>query len=212
MIVAHAFSFSSGRADCSETNPYVRPRSLSSDISGRPCLRIRPLRRHNCPAEESVSFRRNEQMRNPLFRPAPTRRLPHLAILLLVSLPLAAVSCTGSRPGGGKTERSPPAEQPVSGDSLAQLRALVTEVVGDSTCTRDAQCKTIAFGSKPCGGPWSYLVYSTATTDSARLDAVVQRYNAYEDSLNRAEGRFSDCMLVQQPPVACQQGRCVEPD
>lgn len=130
----------------------------------------------------------------------------------LAMLALAVTGCpTSSRQGGGETDSPPPDQTAVPADSLEQLRALVRDVVGDSTCTSDAQCKAIAFGSKPCGGPWSYLVYSTAATDSARLAEVVARYNAYEDSLNRVQGRASDCMLVQRPVLACQSGRCGEP-
>lgn len=178
---------------------------------------IRPAKRHNSPTGDRSRILKEGPMTSTLFHPMTATRLPHVVILVFV-VALAVSSChAGPRPGGAETDRSlPGARAPgkgaVSGDSLAQLRALVAEVVGDSACTRDAECRTMAFGSKPCGGPWSYLVYSTATTDSARLGEFVQRYNAYEDSLNRAESRFSDCMLVQRPVLVCQRGLCTEKD
>ena len=69
-------------------------------------------------------------------------------------------------------------------------------------------CRTIAFGSKPCGGPQQYLIYSASTTDSAALAAAVARYNALESEINKREGRVSDCMLVSPPAVALNNGRC----
>jgi hypothetical protein len=93
--------------------------------------------------------------------------------------------------------------------SLDVLRAEVRAQLGDPTCTETAQCRTIPFGAKPCGGPWSYLVYSVATTDSALLAGAVDRYTAREHELNRLEGRVSDCALVTEPGVMCADGQCV---
>jgi hypothetical protein len=93
--------------------------------------------------------------------------------------------------------------------SLDVLHAEVRVQLGDPTCTITAQCRTIPFGAKPCGGPWSYLVYSAATTDSAQLAGAVDRYTAREHELNRLEERASDCSLVTEPEVMCADGQCV---
>jgi hypothetical protein len=93
--------------------------------------------------------------------------------------------------------------------SLETLRAEVQSQLGDRTCSESVQCRTIPFGAKPCGGPWSYLVYSLATTDSTELARAVDRYTAREHEINQLEGRVSDCSLVTEPRVACADGVCV---
>jgi hypothetical protein len=98
---------------------------------------------------------------------------------------------------------------PRTGATLPDLRAEVMRLIGDASCNDVSQCRTIAFGAKPCGGPWQYLVYSMAITDSTALAAAVARYNAREAEINTAEGRMSDCAFVAPPNLARVNGRCV---
>ena len=63
-------------------------------------------------------------------------------------------------------------------------------------------------GAKPCGGPWSYVVYSVATTDSVRLAAVVKEYTTYQADLNRKQGLVSDCQFLPPPTIDCVGGQC----
>lgn len=93
-------------------------------------------------------------------------------------------------------------------ESLESLRNEVLGLVGEPTCSSSNQCRSIAFGSKPCGGPWSYVAYSTQTTDSAKLAAAVAEYNAREDRLNRELGTVSDCRFVTPPKLACVASHC----
>ena len=93
--------------------------------------------------------------------------------------------------------------------SLSVLRDTILTEVGGARCAGDGDCRTIAFGAKPCGGPWSYLVYSASQSDSVSLAGAVARYNAIERELNRKEGRASDCQMITPPRVACIEARCV---
>ena len=93
--------------------------------------------------------------------------------------------------------------------TLADLKAEVVRMIGDAACADVSQCRAIAFGAKPCGGPWQYLVYSIAITDSMALEAAVARYNGEETRLNASEGRMSDCSLALPPTLARVNGRCV---
>ena len=95
-----------------------------------------------------------------------------------------------------------------AGESPDALRADVLQLVGEPACSDVSQCRSIAFGSKPCGGPWSYLVYSVQTADSARLATAVANYNARETQLNRDLGRASDCRMVTAPRLDCVASRC----
>lgn len=130
----------------------------------------------------------------PLARPAP-RIPPYLAA--------AVVLLTACGPGrGGHTA------QPEAPGTLTSLEARVQAELGEPVCDDVSECRTMAFGTKPCGGPWSYLVYSIRTTDSTRMEEAVARYNRLEATLNREEGRMSDCSIVAAPQLACVAGRC----
>ena len=51
---------------------------------------------------------------------------------------------------------------------LAVMRQEVDALVGDA-CGALEDCRYVGIGAKPCGGPWEYIIYSTAVTDSAAL-------------------------------------------
>lgn len=91
---------------------------------------------------------------------------------------------------------------------LAEMEAQIDALIGDARCTDGAQCKVIAFGAKPCGGPWKYKVYSEAVVSTAKLTEYVDAYNAFNRELNEKYGWVSDCMVVGPPSVECREGRC----
>ncbi|WP_242131099.1 hypothetical protein [Aestuariivivens marinum] len=121
------------------------------------------------------------------------------AILLLLCLSFTAFQCDDDAPLTQEQE-------------LAQLQDFKSEIeamVNLSICNETTECKFIAFGSKPCGGPWSYLIYSTSIDVSA-LEAMVQDYNAKEQAYNQRWNVASDCALVQQPSsITCENNTCV---
>ena len=55
-------------------------------------------------------------------------------------------------------------------------------------------CRYAGLGSKPCGGPWVYIVYSASSTDSTALTERLTAYNAFEDEMNERYLYISDCM------------------
>lgn len=91
---------------------------------------------------------------------------------------------------------------------LRQRREQIRLLLSSASCTQSAECRYVAFGSKPCGGPWEYLVYPS-TIDTVRFLAMVRSYNDREDAYNRTWGTMSDCMAVGPPDsVACIDGVC----
>jgi hypothetical protein len=126
----------------------------------------------------------------------------YAASLLLSSLLVASLglSCGGKQP--------PISERPDSLPSDA-LRESIARQVGTAACSSPAVCRTLPLGSKPCGGPRRYLVYSVSVTDSARLAADAARYNEAEARRNKENGLVSDCSLLIPPKVSCVSRRCV---
>ncbi len=112
----------------------------------------------------------------------------------------------------------PPQAEPVPDDPgdpdylrarLDSLNAEIDAAIGAARAERVEQCRTIGHGSKPCGGPWRYLVYSAAATDSTELARLVDEHDRTDDRLNRILGIGSGCDVTPRPSVALEEGRCV---
>ena len=117
----------------------------------------------------------------------------------LVSGAFATLSCARKEAAVGERPDS------VTADALRQS---IAQQVGTPSCSSSAVCRALPLGSKPCGGPRQYLVYSLSVTDSARLAADAARYNQAEAERNRERGLMSDCSMLIEPRVSCVSGRC----
>ncbi|GJM29950.1 MAG: hypothetical protein DHS20C17_25850 [Cyclobacteriaceae bacterium] len=92
---------------------------------------------------------------------------------------------------------------------LAEISAEVEAVIANKSCNGADDCASIAWGSKPCGGPWGYLVYAPSNVEVSRLESLVAEYNSLESELNQLRGSASDCALVEQPELECTDNVCV---
>ena len=125
---------------------------------------------------------------------------------LLAAWALTAVACGDDDKTAGQNPLSEAEEQ----EQLAALRAEIESMIGLDGPV--ATCRALGLGAKPCGGPWRYVIYSTARTDSAILVEKVERYNAWEADMNTRYGRISDCALVVEPALGTRDGQCVAVD
>ena len=92
---------------------------------------------------------------------------------------------------------------------LAALKTDIENLASTSICGDTFECKFIAFGSKPCGGSWSYLVYSTSI-DTEDFENRVEGYNRKEALYNTDWGIASDCAIANPPiSVICENDTCV---
>lgn len=94
-------------------------------------------------------------------------------------------------------------------DDPAALYAEIKAMVGTAAATEPLQCKKTGLGHKPCGGPASYLIYSTQGLDEALLLQKVSRYNQLVQAEQQRLGLVSDCAIVPEPGVALVGGFCV---
>lgn len=120
------------------------------------------------------------------------RALASAVILLLIAV---AAGCRLTGPERGDSE-------------LDTIEKQIADLIGAAPAKQESACKTIAFGSKPCGGPWRFLVYSSEYTDEARLTQLVTTYNELQDRLNRERGVMSDCSIAVEPAVELRDGLC----
>lgn len=128
------------------------------------------------------------------------------ALGTLLLLCFEPVACQPPSRDVGASRSEPPESDKAR---LHRLERQIEEEIGEPIAERGSECKTIAFGSKPCGGPWRYLVYSVAQADESRLERLVSEHNALEKKINEEEGRVSDCLFVTEPAVELQDGVCV---
>jgi hypothetical protein len=134
-----------------------------------------------------------------------------LAILALISCSACATDAAG--PATGAAGAPAPARaavaapaQPAGQQSptLTQLRALI----GNAACTGPAECRTVPIGARACGGPETYLAWSTAQTRPDALRALAERYKAERQAQIQARGEISDCRFAVDPGAVCQAGTC----
>ena len=136
---------------------------------------------------------------NPSRPPLPlSALLSRIGALALLSV--AGAACSGSATNG------PPAKAVAAPAPLLQQ---IEAEIGDAACDAAAQCRTVALGSKACGGPERYLAWSTARSDSARLAQLAEQYAAARQAENARSGMMSTCDVIIDPGATCQGRRCV---
>ena len=136
------------------------------------------------------------------------RRIVYIStFLILLSADLATFGPRNVRPfriDGSRVE----AAQQSDAERLGELHGMIKKEIGTPSANEPSQCNLIGFGSKPCGGPWSYLVYSTAKTDDSRLKQLVSEFNQLAKKINEERGLFSDCAVTPKPKVEFVDGVC----
>jgi hypothetical protein len=131
----------------------------------------------------------------------PMCRLAAFGLALALAGCAAAQTAPASPPGSSAA--------PAAGDTAALYRQM-REEIGDATCSAADQCHTLAVGHKACGGPETYLVWSSRASDGARLRTLAEAYASARRAENQKSGRVSDCSMVSDPGARCESGRCVK--
>jgi len=95
--------------------------------------------------------------------------------------------------------------------TAAQLDVKKQEIqnyINSFSCSESVGCGFIAFGSKPCGGPYTYLLFSNSV-NVIKLQEMVAIYNEMNSLYNIQTQAVSDCMYVMPPTeVKCIDGIC----
>lgn len=90
----------------------------------------------------------------------------------------------------------------------AGLHAKILAAVGDAACDGPQQCRSIAIGAKPCGGPDGYLAWSTKRTDERKLRALLEQHAAARKQENLRNEMMSTCEIETNPGATCRAARC----
>jgi hypothetical protein len=133
------------------------------------------------------------------------RKIAFLSFGLVFAL---VTACAAQDRDGHGAPRAPSAAAPApaagQGDTLARIHALV----GTPSCTEDSQCRSLALGAQPCGGPEGYLAYSTARTLEPELRALADAYGAQRRAAHAQAGLMSTCRFTPDPGAVCRAGAC----
>lgn len=92
---------------------------------------------------------------------------------------------------------------------MAEISENVEAIIANKSCNGADDCASIAWGSKPCGGPWSYLVYALGNVNVPQLEQLVSEYNQLQAEVNQLNGAVSDCAFVTKPELECLDDICV---
>ncbi len=144
-----------------------------------------------------------QQQQQQTATPAPAAATATAAV---VSEPVAEPAAEAGE-GNSMTEQ----HKITVGLDKTELKALyndIQQMAGKAQANDVAQCRVVGVGAKACGGPQSYLVYSTLSGNETELLQKVERYNALMRMQNEQQGLMSDCAIVPEPGVVLVNGFC----
>lgn len=102
---------------------------------------------------------------------------------------------------------------PITTTDPGTLQAMYLEVYAmaqDRTCSDPSACASLPLGSKACGGPQTYLVYSKERVNETELLAKVTQLGVYECEYNREHSVLSTCNVTLAASPACVDGVCLD--
>lgn len=101
-------------------------------------------------------------------------------------------------------------EREITAFGLQQQFQEILNLVDSGNCSENSQCSFMKYGSKACGGPQGYFVFSS-NIDVEALQKKVNKYTEDERLYNIQVGAASDCMFVTPPDnIGCIDGTCAE--
>jgi hypothetical protein len=92
---------------------------------------------------------------------------------------------------------------------IQQEREQIRQLIGDAKASDPSQCRVLALGHKACGGPETYVAYSTEQTDETELLKLAEHYKNAQQTMQKQERMYSDCAIVPEPTVGWVNGYCV---
>jgi hypothetical protein len=101
------------------------------------------------------------------------------------------------------------ADQEITREQLDQQFMAIEALIEEGSCSQDGECNFIPYGSKACGGPQGYLIFSS-NVDREELQNKVEAYTKAESTYNEQQGIMSDCSIPPEPQkLGCVDGNCV---
>ncbi|MDH3325483.1 MAG: hypothetical protein OEM38_02055 [Gammaproteobacteria bacterium] len=140
----------------------------------------------------------------------------HLGLIIALTLILPLNACSQDRlevkPHSKKmavvSEKSDKPTIETLRQHLQELKKEIKHTIGSAGCTDTKQCSALPIGRKACGGPQSYLAYSSDNTDTTKLLELAKQHQQTSQIINQLTGAMSDCMIATPPVFICNNSRC----
>jgi len=112
--------------------------------------------------------------------------------------------------GLGRCEaKIPTTSQLEDAEQLSIKRSTIVSLAESATCTNASEWSYSPLGSKPCGGPWSYIAYSD-NINTLYFTNLIEQYKLAETAYNEKWSVLSDCSMAAEPSgLECQNGIAV---
>ncbi len=102
------------------------------------------------------------------------------------------------------------AAKEVSLDDIKTAKNKLNNLIADKQCSTSSQCKVNAVGSRACGGPSDYIVYSTQSASQEQVSALSDTITQLESTYNAQTGMMSICQHLTAPSTQCVENKCVK--
>lgn len=102
------------------------------------------------------------------------------------------------------------AAKEVSLDDIKTAKSKLNNLIANKQCTTNSQCKVSAVGSRACGGPSDYIVYSTQSASEKQVSALSDTITLLESTYNAQTGSMSICQHLTAPSTQCVENKCVK--
>lgn len=100
--------------------------------------------------------------------------------------------------------------QKLDSSDIAAHKQSLEDVSADKSCDTNTQCKVIAVGARACGGPSSYLVYSTKSANEKQVMQLADQITKLERAFNKQNQMMSICQHLIEPATQCVENKCVK--
>ena len=140
----------------------------------------------------------------------------HFGLVFLVSVCLLILSAcysqnttaTDTRQSSNTSNGSSMSDNEDSEQKAESLYLAINQLIENKACASNDDCALLAVGSRPCGGPETYRVYSKSQTNSKELKSLTKQYNQLMKNINETEGRVGICVVAPQPKFSCANNVC----
>lgn len=93
-------------------------------------------------------------------------------------------------------------------DHLTKLIKEIEAAIQKETCTDANDWIFAPIGSKPCGGPSSYIAYPKKM--EAQILPEIEKFTEMQTAFNKKYQLISDCMIIAPPTgIECVDGKAV---
>lgn len=91
-------------------------------------------------------------------------------------------------------------------EDLRVMLASIDSLSASKICENETDWRISPLGSKPCGGPASYLAYHKEM--EVEIIPKIQEYTRRQAAYNLKRNLFSDCVVEPQPSgIRCENGK-----